>query len=567
MTLNVKRKLLAIYVRVSTALQVDNTSLDEQVALCEKRALELGYLKDSFRIYREEGATGEDIDVRPVMTRLREDVAEGIISHVVCTHPDRFSRDLTDKLIVVRELEKNGADLSFTDTEFEKSPEGILFFNIISAIASYELALIKKRTVRGRERAVREKHKIMPMRVAPFGYDKDENGQLVINTKEASYVRMIYEWYIFEQLTTREIGEKLYSAGIMPKRGESKSWSASSIGRILTSEIYIGKYYYNRRKTKKVKGKTTKSGKPQRSISYREQEEWIEVPVPAIVDEHIYALAQNQKNKNTTNKHIGNPKYQFLLKTILKCGHCGRTWDATTYSGRMDKETGDRVKYRCYRCPNIVPKRYGAEIEKCPSQSLRAEILEDYIWDQVVKLVDDPSLFVEQMNKENGTGTEELEMRLLMLQAQAELCEKEKDKVKIMFRREVITEDEMVSDIGKLNDSLETLSTEINKYQMQLDNRQQSEMTLELVKGMFASIQSRLRSQETLTFDFKRHVITTLFDEIMVRFEPGPDGDTKLVVSSIGTFDKLFSQNQNPEIAASIDIGVRTQRQEVRQYG
>lgn len=106
MTLNVKRKFLAIYVRVSTALQVDNTSLDEQVALCEKRALELGYSKDSFRIYREEGATGEDIDVRPVMTRLREDVAEGIISHVVCTHPDRFSRDLTDKLIVVRELEK-----------------------------------------------------------------------------------------------------------------------------------------------------------------------------------------------------------------------------------------------------------------------------------------------------------------------------------------------------------------------------------------------------------------------------------------------------------------------------
>lgn len=35
---------VAIYVRVSTALQIDNTSLDIQVDLCKKRALELGFL-------------------------------------------------------------------------------------------------------------------------------------------------------------------------------------------------------------------------------------------------------------------------------------------------------------------------------------------------------------------------------------------------------------------------------------------------------------------------------------------------------------------------------------------
>lgn len=78
------------------------------------------------------------------MEKLRQDVAAGLITHVIVTHPDRLSRDMTDKLVVCREFEKKQCRTYFTDTEFSKTPEGILFFNIISAIAVYELALIKK---------------------------------------------------------------------------------------------------------------------------------------------------------------------------------------------------------------------------------------------------------------------------------------------------------------------------------------------------------------------------------------------------------------------------------------
>lgn len=87
-------------------------------------------------------------------------VADGLISLVIVTHPDRLSRDMTDKLLIMREFEKNGAEIQFTDTEYSKTPEGQLFFNILSAIAAYELALIKKRTVRGRLKAVEKDKKL-----------------------------------------------------------------------------------------------------------------------------------------------------------------------------------------------------------------------------------------------------------------------------------------------------------------------------------------------------------------------------------------------------------------------
>ncbi|GFZ83030.1 hypothetical protein GCM10008018_31220 [Paenibacillus marchantiophytorum] len=50
----------------------------------------------------------------------------------------------------------------FVDTEYSSTPEGQLFFNLMSVIAQYELALIKKRTVRGRLKAVERDKKIMP---------------------------------------------------------------------------------------------------------------------------------------------------------------------------------------------------------------------------------------------------------------------------------------------------------------------------------------------------------------------------------------------------------------------
>ncbi|MCR8655847.1 recombinase family protein [Paenibacillus endoradicis] len=541
--------MIGLYVRVSTALQIDNTSLDQQVELCRKLAFEMGYTDKDIIVYREEGYSGEDIDIRPEMMKLREDVADGIITKIICSHPDRLSRDLTDKLIVVRELEKNGAEILFTDTEFEKSPEGLLFFNIISAIASYELALIKKRTVRGRERAVRELHKVMPMRVAPFGYDKDETGQLIINEREAQYVKMIYEWYVYEHLTTREIGDRLVTSGIMPKRGESKNWSASSIGRILSSEIYIGNYYYNRRKTAKVKGQTTKGGNPKREIAYRDEQEWLQVSVPAIVDKPLFDLVQRQKLKNTTNKHIGNPKHEYLLKSLLKCGCCGRTWDATTYSGRLDKETGKKVKYRCYRCPNLAPRKYGPNVEKCKSQSLRAELIEDFLWKQVLSLISQPELYVQQMNQSNEAGVDELRLRVNALDAEAKQRQQEKEKIKLMFRRDVITEDEMLQDIHKLNETFERLEQSKKQIQMKLASIEKEHVSLEQLQQVLQRIQVKLQEPENLTFEFMRKVIEMLFEEIILRFDDTEDGQTELIVTSVGAFDQ-FSMKDN-------HIGVR----------
>jgi site-specific DNA recombinase len=546
----------AIYSRVSTGMQAsEGTSLEAQVEICCRKARELGLSEGMLKIYREEGFTGEDID-RPAMNELRRDVAQGIINRLIVTHPDRLTRDLTDKLILCRELERSDVEIIFVDTEYRNTPEGQLFFNLMSSIAQYELSLIKKRTVRGRLKAVEREKKIMPMRVAPYGYDLSGH-TLVINEREAEFVRKIYHWYVYDHYTLREIGERLYSLGAVPKRGESRNWSASSIRRVLTSEVYIGKFYYNRRETRKIRGEKTKNGTPKKTVKFRDENDWILVEVPPIIDPQIFALAQARREKN--KKKSGNVKYNYLLKSMIRCGHCGRMWQATTYNGRIHKETGEKIRYTCYRCPNQFPNRYGEGVEKCPTQTLRADMLDDYVWRLILEALSNPNDYIERLQKRSRDLHLELQSAADRIKRQIEQKEKEKEKIKVMFKREVIDEQEMLNEMRDINAGLKSLQQELAGCEKQLSEL----LGRELSAGQTAELTQTIRKfvesgGDQLSFTDKRHIVETLVDEILIRF----DGD-EVQITAVGALDELKRQQL---LSCEDDIGLSLQPQKIRQY-
>lgn len=525
--------MIAIYVRVSTELQVtEGTSLDGQIELCYRKAYELGFRDEEIKVYKEEGVTGEDID-RPAMNRLRNDVSLGLISHVICTHPDRLSRDLTDKLIVCREFERYGARLVFIDTEYQNTPEGQLFFNMQSVIAQYELAQIKKRTVRGRLDTVRKKQKVMPMRVAPFGYDFSD-GRLMINEREAEFVRLIYEWYVYDRLTMRQIGEKLCRLGCYPKRGENRYWSASSIRRILTSEIYIGRYYYNRRKFSKVRGERTPGGKPKRRYEYRDPSEWIEVEVPAIINEELFEIAQQQRYRNRKT-FSGNIRHEYLLRSLLRCGKCGHAWVCTTYSGKGGKT------YSVYRCNNKYPRKFGNnQIQGCNTRSIRADLLDEYVWTQIKELVLNPDLFLQASRRQEDAAAAALRRNLVAIECQILAKEREREKLKRMFVLEVISEEEMKHDVARVNREIERLQAEAKKYENLLNARERA-TGIDQIRRMIAEIKEVIESKgdgkDNLSFRMKRNILEMLVSEIIVDFH-----GEEVVLSYVGILDELLKK-------------------------
>lgn len=71
-----------------------------------------------------------------------------------------------------------------------------------------------------------------------LGYDKDENGDLVINPEQAEIVKRIYREYI-EGYSMNKIAAHLESDGILTGAGNSK-WHTSTINKILRNEKYMG---------------------------------------------------------------------------------------------------------------------------------------------------------------------------------------------------------------------------------------------------------------------------------------------------------------------------------------
>lgn len=200
------------YVRVSTDLQAESgTSLDTQLEANRKKALELGYDLTREIIYRDEGESGADID-RPALNSLRVDIEEKIITEAIfCYDPDRLSRKLHYQLILEEEFTSSGIKLIFVNSDNRReTPEGMLLFQMQGAIAEFERAKIKERTIRGKL-AKAKQGKVMPMRYNPYGYIW-KDGKLEINEYEVEAVKLIYDMYI-HGYNTKKIGEKLISMG------------------------------------------------------------------------------------------------------------------------------------------------------------------------------------------------------------------------------------------------------------------------------------------------------------------------------------------------------------------
>jgi site-specific DNA recombinase len=525
----------ALYARVSTKSQAEKgTSLDGQLELCFKRAKDLKINKDMIKVYREEGFTAEDID-RPQMNQLRQDIKNKLITRIIITHPDRLSRELVDKLIVCNEFEKYEVELVFVDTEYKNTPEGELFFNMQSSIAQYELAMIKKRTSRGVIHSVKERKRVMPMRVPPYGYDYiDKN--LSINKDEAEYVKKIYDWYVYEGLTMRQIGEKLYEFGAIPKRKESSNWSAASIQRVLQNEIYIGKYYYNRRKTQKIKGQKTASGNAKREYSYRDKEDWLLVEVPRIIDDSLFKLAQEKREHN--GRHSGNLKHEYLLRGKIKCSCCGLRYSAySTSTKQTNKKDGvtNKWTFKRYRCNGTVLRSYGDNVKKCQVPLLNVTDFDDHIWNTyIMEIVTNPNLIQEYgMNQGNE---KELLIKKTFFTKQLTEKEKERERVKTMFKHGVIEEDEMIRDFTKINDEIAKIKTSLEDIASTLNDEKEQIDKVELLNNTIEQVR-KIMGKGELSFDDKRNVVDLLIDEITVNYDE--EGTMNVDISTILNTDLL----------------------------
>ena len=115
---------------------------------------------------------------------------------------------------------------------------------------------------------------------------------------------------------------------------------------------------------------------PRNSSSVEQpKENWIEIPVPAIVNEDVYfrSLERLEENKRYAKRRT---KEATLLQGMMVCNKCGYAYYRTS------PRTSTRKLYY-YRCLGSDNWRYenGAI---CDSKPIRQDHLDAIVWDQVI---------------------------------------------------------------------------------------------------------------------------------------------------------------------------------------
>src|SRR5436305_138810 len=168
---------------------------------------------------------------------------------------------------------------------------------------------------------------LLPWTTAPFGYrldpDRPRRADAVrVDPGEAALVAQLSGWYLEPQGTVYRLARRLTDLGVPTPRGGPR-WNTASVRGILRNPSYAGRALSNRTQVAPARGRKSAmlSAGPGISHAPRPEEDWIAVPVPAIVSEQTFAQVQ-AKLDATQQGAPRNTRHEYLLRALISFCAC-----------------------------------------------------------------------------------------------------------------------------------------------------------------------------------------------------------------------------------------------------
>ena len=225
----------AIYARTSSASQRFGYSIDEQVRQCLQRCQRLGW--DVVYVFRDEAESGKDAD-RPMFQQMMRKAQHRGFTVVVFWKLDRFSRSLLHAVQLEAALrDENVALHSVTEQIDTTSSAGRFNFRNIASAAEFERDMISERSQMGMNALALEGR--WPNDHPPLGYQRTDDGTLVVDDSDAELVRDVFERYVDIQ-SMPQVANELNDRGTKTKK--NRKWTSRAVGDLLGNKLYIGAY-------------------------------------------------------------------------------------------------------------------------------------------------------------------------------------------------------------------------------------------------------------------------------------------------------------------------------------
>ena len=388
----------AIYARVSSDQQREAHTIASQTAALIAWARTLDLEVPQAWIVEDEGYSGATLE-RPGLERVRDLAAEGQIQAVLIYSPDRLSRKYAYQILLIEELARHGVETRFLNAPQGATAEDQLLVQFQGMIAEYERAQILERSRRGKRHRARA-GEISVLSGAPYGYryirksDEAPASYAVIDA-EACVVRQVYEHYTMAGWSIGAITRWLTDHGVATRKPGTR-WERSMVWAMLRNPAYRGTACFGKTRVaprqRGTRALRARGGLTTRNSANHERprEEWIEIPVPALIDEPTFARAQEllHENKVRSRRRTIAPS---LVQGLVSCRRCGYALSraSTRSSARL-------IHY--YRCIGSDGWRHLGG-PRCDTRPVRQDLLDQIVWTEVIRLLEDPALIQHELDR------------------------------------------------------------------------------------------------------------------------------------------------------------------------
>src|SRR6202162_4114667 len=409
-------RIAAIYARVSSEQQREANTIASQTASLIEFAQGHDLEVPKEWVFEDDGYSGATLE-RPGLEGVRDLAAEGQIQVVLAYSPDRLSRKYAYQILLIEELARNGVETLFIKAPQGSSAEDQLLVQFQGMIAEYERAQILERSRRGKRHRAHA-GEVSVMSGAPYGYryvhktDEVPAAYAVLEA-EARVVERIYEMYTGEGLSISEITRRINAEGI-PTRKISARWERSTVWAVLRNSAYRGVACFGKTRV----SARTRVIRPQRRRGVntpnmtagheRPREEWIEIPVPALVSQDRFARAQEllQENKIRSRRRTIEPS---VVQGLVSCQKCGYAFARTS-----TRTSARKIHY--YKCIGSDGwRKLGGPIFS-NGRLIRQDLPDSTVWAEVIRLLEDPTLIQQELDRRLAAARSlRLELRQIIL--------------------------------------------------------------------------------------------------------------------------------------------------------
>lgn len=522
-------ELAYAYLRVSSSGQAEEgrSGLPRQLLHVHEAALN-HRLKIPWEYIFADDDSGFEFNERPDLSRLRQEYRSNRrrAHAVVIEHLDRLSRNADwHQGYLLDEMKQFGVQAVFWK-QFASRIERV----VMGAVAQDGMEQAKLRMAQGS--ILKAKSGRVTAKTPAYGYKfvdsfgnegptAKKDTHYGIREDEAEVVRYIFR-KVLEGYPLRRIAVML--EGMYPPPKRFTHWEPKMVELIIKRPIYKGEFIAHRSmevRIQKDPNPTSLTESVGRTVSRKVQrppEEWIVVPVPAIVLPEDWEKANQIVAGNKGRHEAVSP---FLLTGLVNCATCGYR-----YIGRRRKviKGKNNVEYTLtnYRCGSRA-SRVQAVSQKigCNQKQVSTRILDHAVWSVIYEVLLYPEIMLGALEREfHSEQNEQIRNQLNFLENGVRELKLEDEQLYKAYLADAFDETEYAEHRSLITAQLQKLQIERDKLETNLMSPEQFEER----KQEILTICENAR-KSGLVFDapftVRQRIISTIVDKITLNANEG----------------------------------------------